>query len=216
MAIEKKHLIEVLGSDGRSAKACSIQDCGRPHYGKGYCNMHYRRLVRHGDPMGGRTPRGEVLRWINDVALQHIGIECLQWPFGTGPNGYGRAWAGGKLVAAHRYICELAHGAPPTPDHESAHSCGNGSKGCVAPGHLEWKTHAENEADKLDHGTHNRGERHGCAKLTEADVLQILGMKGMGPQWKLAERFKVSPRTIGDIQSRRSWSWLSEASKAGA
>lgn len=28
---------------------CSIKDCDRKHYGKGWCNMHYHRWYRYGD-----------------------------------------------------------------------------------------------------------------------------------------------------------------------
>ena len=28
-------------------KVCSVEGCGRKHYGKGYCNMHYQQWKRH-------------------------------------------------------------------------------------------------------------------------------------------------------------------------
>lgn len=30
---------------------CSIKDCGRPHYGRGWCSTHYARWREHGDPL---------------------------------------------------------------------------------------------------------------------------------------------------------------------
>lgn len=38
---------------------CSIAGCGSAHYAKGYCFSHYRRMLRHGDPLGGQPPRGK-------------------------------------------------------------------------------------------------------------------------------------------------------------
>ena len=34
---------------------CSVKGCGKPHYGRGWCNAHYTRWRRHGDPLGGGT-----------------------------------------------------------------------------------------------------------------------------------------------------------------
>lgn len=31
-------------------RTCSVPDCGRAYRCKGYCNTHYRRRLRHGDP----------------------------------------------------------------------------------------------------------------------------------------------------------------------
>lgn len=35
------------------SKKCSIENCNSPHFSKGYCNAHYHRLNRYGDPLGG-------------------------------------------------------------------------------------------------------------------------------------------------------------------
>src|SRR5687768_4067693 len=186
--------------EDRMAKSrlCSIQECGKTLYSKGYCEAHYARFRRHGDPLAGRTPDGELIRWINEVAMLHPSDDCLPWPFGTIGNGRAQVRVSGKKVIASRYVCELANGAPPTPEHEAAHSCGNGHEGCIAPGHLGWKTHVENMADRLVHGTLRRGERHGMAKLTEDDVRTIIALKGGVPRRNLAEMYGVSRGTIGN------------------
>lgn len=195
---------------------CSIPECGNPGYRRGYCQSHYRRLLKHGNPLGGgspKAPKGELMRWIHEVALLHTGDECLTWPFGKNGNGYGEVQADGKNSAASRYICGLVNGPPPTPDHEAAHSCGRGSEACTSPIHLSWKTPTENQADRLIHGTHTRGERCGTAKLTENDVRLILAMKGAEPKTHLAKRFGVSPTTVADIHRGRTWFWLPKEAK---
>lgn len=193
-----------------NSRLCSIQDCGKKHYGRGYCCAHWERWNRHGDPLGGRlTFDGEPLRFILEVAMQHTSGECLTWPFSKNEKGYAKIRIDGKHLFVNRYICEIVHGVPPTPDHEAAHSCGKGHEACIAPGHLEWKTHTENMADKLSHGTHNRGERHGNAKLTEAEAREILAMKGVETQYNLAKRFLVSQGAIASIHAGIRWAWLS-------
>ncbi len=32
-------------------KHCSIKNCKRPAYVKGFCNTHYSRVQRHGNPL---------------------------------------------------------------------------------------------------------------------------------------------------------------------
>ncbi|MBB3411272.1 hypothetical protein FHT87_005225 [Rhizobium sp. BK316] len=189
------------------SSSCSISGCDKLQYRKGYCQAHYRRLLRHGDPLAGGTFEGDPLRFINEVAMLHTSDECLSWPFSKGRNGYGQIRIDGKTATASRYVCELAHGAPPTPKHEAAHSCGKGHLGCISPGHLDWKTKTENQADRLVHGTLMRGERHGQAKLTENDVRDILALKGNVTQSKMAKRFGVTRQTISYIQcgKRRAW-----------
>jgi hypothetical protein len=188
---------------------CSIPDCGKPHDAKGYCSSHYTRMRRHGDPLGGGTSIGDPLRFIHEVALVHTSEDCLLWPYGKNRDGYGKIRIDGKKFVVSRYVCQLVRGEPPTPDHEASHSCGRGHLGCISPEHLGWKTPAENQADRLVHGTHSRGERCGRAKLTEAAVREILALKGKETQLNLAEMFGVSKTAVGSIHTGRNWAWLS-------
>lgn len=58
---------------------------------------------------------------------------------------YGKIWRDRKHVLAHRAVCELYHGPPPTPAHEAGHVCPEGENSlCVNPAHLEWQTMDEN------------------------------------------------------------------------
>jgi hypothetical protein len=97
--------------------------------------------------------KGKTIQFLRD-ALARDSDECLTWPFCRDPaNGYGRMGYLGKMWWTHRLMCVMAHGEPPTPDHEASHLCGNGHGGCVNPKHLEWKTASENHLDRRRHGT---------------------------------------------------------------
>src|SRR5215471_14726746 len=100
-------------------------------------------------------PTKHKLEWIQE-RVGHAGDDCLQWPFSRSSSGYGILFHEGKVVYAHRTMCELANGKPPTPKHHASHSCGRGHLGCVNPRHLEWKTAAENQQDRRKHGTWSR------------------------------------------------------------
>lgn len=192
-------------------KLCKVDGCENPSRRRGWCNAHYHRWKAHGDPLGGGTPHGALLRWIVETALPYNGDDCLIWPFGRDSRGYGFITVDGKHQYASRYVCEQTYGQPPTDDHEAAHSCGKGHEGCVNPNHLSWKTRNGNHADKLTHGTHNRGERHNLAKLTEADVRRIRKLSKSITGLALADMYGVSPTTIYDIINGYTWGWLDAA-----
>jgi len=191
-------------------RLCSIEGCGKPHYGKGWCLAHYRKWQKYGNPLVGRTyaGKGVPLAWIiRRVAYQ--GDECLLWPFSKYANGYGDFWVNGKHCGVHRYMCELAHGPAPSPKHEALHSCGMGHLGCANPRHLRWGTSKENKADTALHGRACRGSRSPVAKLTEADVHAIRRLLSEGRSCSgIAVEFGVCSNTIASISTRKNWGWL--------
>ena len=188
-------------------KVCSIEGCQRRVHGNGLCRPHNRRRRCYGDPLGqGKTENGSVQKYFTDVVLKYDGDDCLTWPYARQWNGRGKIGLKGKTKEVHRAVCEEVYGLPPTPKHEAAHSCGNGHLGCVAKRHLSWKTHKENEADKVGHGTRNWGERVPTAKLTERNVIDIWSMKNTATQRVIAERFGVAKATINAIYRRKNWS----------
>jgi len=138
-------------------KTCNVDGCPKPSRRWGMCNTHSSRWLSHGDPLvvkpSGRKPKFGGLfmsEWVMAI-LPYDGDDCLAWPYATDQDGYGLGEIDGKVRRAHRYICALAHGEPPTPKHEAAHSCGNGHLGCVNPGHLRWATCLENQRERWEH-----------------------------------------------------------------
>ena len=73
------------------------------------------------------------------------------------------------------------------------------------PRHLRYASRAENEADKVRHGTSNRGERHGLSKLTASQVREIKQLSDARTNDELAELFGVKPPTIDAIRRGKRW-----------
>lgn len=109
-----------------------------------------------------------------------------------------------RRTFVHILVCEAFHGPAPSPDHEVAHNDGDRANGYYR--NLRWATHVENEADKIAHGTRPVGERHGAAKLTPDQVLEIRAYSGN--QRELADRLGVSPATICVIRKGKNWRHL--------
>lgn len=190
------------------ADICSVENCLMPHRALGYCEMHYRRVKRHGDPSMRLKAIGEARRYFREVVLKYDADECLVWPFSRTIDGYGEMNDGAGSTIVSRRVCEEVNGPPPARSWQAAHSCGNGHLGCVAKRHLSWKTPKGNQADRLLHGTLLRGSRHGGSKLKESEVRDIRSSLGKERHEDIAQRFGVSAKTIGSISRGTTWAWL--------
>lgn len=187
-------------------RICSVLGCGKPHVARGWCNAHYHRWFLYGDPEYGGPlgpSKGEVTQFYNEVVRSYDGDECLIWPYGKDRRGYAQTNLKDKRGYVSRLVCEEEYGPPPSPEHQAAHSCGNGHLGCVAKRHLRWATPVENSADKLLHGTHQFGERNAQAKLSAQDVLEIRQSSETGRA--LAKRFGVQPSCVSRIRTGKRW-----------
>ncbi len=148
-----------------------------------------------------KAARNQSREWLF-AHVQHQGEDCLIWPFYRDPY-YGRGRLGaleheygkGKIVWAHRLMCELTHGPAPSDKHQAAHNCGNGSGGCVNPKHLEWKTNSQNQRDRRKHGT-QAGAKGTRTHFTPQQIEQVRRLKGRVPQLALAELLGCKRGTI--------------------
>lgn len=178
-------------------RLCGVSDCLKKHVAKGFCHDHYYAWKTYGDPLARvRAPKGAAADFLRQ-AMKHDGRECLVWPYANS-HGYAVAVIDGQEVRGTRWICEQAHGVPPTPDHEAAHNCGN--ERCVSPRHLRWATHKENMADKKAHGTQPFGKQCGGAKLSDAEADFIRASAGKINQYDLAAQFGITQAHVSNIQ----------------
>ena len=196
-----------------SDKRCCVDGCENRYVvvnPQKFCSKHYSRWRKHGDPTTIlRAENGAGIQWIKDH-VGYAGDECLIWPFGRYHGKYGQLTHEGKKHIASRLMCEIAYGPPPEPGMDCAHSCGNGHLGCTNPRHLRWATHKENMADRLLHGSDNRGERHGNAKLTKEAVREMrrIYKSGRATQQQLADRFGIHSSHVSAVVRGAAWSWL--------
>lgn len=101
-------------------------------------------------------------------------------------------------------VCEAFHGPRPTPEHQSAHNDGDPFNNRES--NLRWATPSENQMDRVAHDTHNKGERHGLSKFSDADAARIVAGLRRGERAKgLAERYRVSVTTINRIRRGETW-----------
>lgn len=193
-----------------SQPPCSVDGCERASLARGWCSPHYQRWEQHGDPLGGRRPNGESLRWLKALiveATDSADDTCrTAWPYFRTEQGYPLMWWRGRMRYAHLAVLDLTGRPKPTPKSLTRHLCGNGHLGCLHPRHLKWGTAVENMADKLEHGTSNRGEQHPLAKLTAEDVRAIRASDE--PRKVLALRYGISSSALSDILRRKNWAHL--------
>lgn len=189
------------------SRVCKIEHCNKSARTRGWCNGHYLRWLKYGDPLIGKDRNWCASEFFRDVVLPYDGDECLIWPYRRNLTGYAQIWSDGRAHNVQRLVCERHLGPPPSDEYEAAHSCGSGHLGCVAPKHLRWATRAENQADRVAHGTSNRGERQWASKLTSTDVKRIRKMTHLTPT-EIARSFGVTRAAIDQILRRQTWAWL--------
>jgi DNA invertase Pin-like site-specific DNA recombinase len=74
---------------------------------------------------------------------------------------------------------------------------------------LAYGTPAENQADRVAHGTSNRGRRQWQNRLTEDQVHEIRRLRSEGfMQKEIAERFGIARTTVSGIANGHQWAWL--------
>lgn len=151
---------------------------------------------------------------------------CWMWTASKNKTGYGGFRLGRKMPLSHRAAWVIANGQIP---HDGSyhgicvcHRCDNPP--CCNPAHLFLGTNAENVADKTAKKRNNsplgdahksrlypekrpRGELHGRAKLTAAQIVAIREMykDDKISMTAIADQFHVSNVLISKIIKRKIW-----------
>lgn len=189
---------------------CGFNECQRKAVSKGYCDMHYRRILKYGDvnKYGSRKVDigDEVERFHKKYEIKSNG--CWIWTGGTRANCKGVLYPrhhqdNGKGTGAHRFSFSIFHGPIPKGMYV-CHKCDTPL--CVNPDHLFCGTHHDNMSDMIikNRSYKGRGEnKKGVAKLTDQQAKKIREM--VGSYSEISKLFGVSPSVIGRIKRMESY-----------
>ena len=136
---------------------------------------------------------------------------CWLWQGARTAQGYGAINVRGRAFeTTHRLAWLLFHGSIPRGMFV-CHHCD--VRHCFNPTHLFLGTNADNMRDAAEKGRVRngglRGERHGNAKLTEAQAREILSMRGRGLSARsVGERYGVGHSIVQKIWARKMWRHL--------
>jgi hypothetical protein len=137
---------------------------------------------------------------------------CWIWTARLDRDGYGRFHpTATTLVLCHRLSWKLNNG--PIPIGMCVlHHCDNPA--CVNPAHLFLGTQADNIDDKVKKGRQSRGENHGRAKITEAQVIEARERHNQGDTFaSLSREMGISYHTIWSVVTGRRWKYLGREGK---
>lgn len=188
---------------------CGFEDCSRKAVCKGYCDKHYRRLLRRGSvyDYGSRVVMsGTALEKFHQKYKKNESTGCWLWTGSTRPNGKGVLYPrhtddDGKSVSAHRFSHQHYRGD--VAGKFVCHTCDTPL--CVNPDHLVAETHQWNMMDMRNKNRSYRGEGEDAnsSVLTNKQARQI--KDSSLSQSKLAKIYGVSQTTISRIKRGESY-----------
>lgn len=141
---------------------CSVVDkngdrCEKPVTARGYCNVHYRRWLKDGDPRPEQPVKQPLTpeRFWAQTEEQDV---CVVWTGCLDAHGYGAVRWKRKTVKAHRLAFFFRMGR--WPDGLMRHLCNNPR--CVL--HAVEGTHSENMRDIVVAGNNVNASKTHCPK----------------------------------------------------
>jgi hypothetical protein len=201
---------------GGERPLCSVEGCGKRHFGRGFCRGHYRRWTETGTTW--HPSDDDKLLTVRElmVRLMLSGIRELDdgcwictaaYPM---KRGYTRLQIRRDNVVyrelTHRVSYE--HFKGPIPDGLLiCHSCDYPP--CCNPAHLFHGTHAHNTQDMVRKERGLVGALNTRAIFTEAMILSIYQDEDCGmTRTAIAKKHGVHQTTISHILSGRNWKHL--------
>ena len=179
---------------------CEMSRCDKKHKALGYCNMHYRRFLKHGDPSIEKKPGGQSRKLSFDI--RDFGC-FIPTSYRETKKGYIHVVKNKKIYSLHRFIYEECFGEIPQ-GFVVRHKCDNPK--CINPEHLELGTPKENSLDMVKRGRSLKGSKNKKAKLNEEKVKIIKHLLKTEKIVDISNQFNVSPVTISHIKTGRTWS----------
>lgn len=124
-----------------------MKDCGLKYRSRGYCEKHYWRFLKHGDPntvLYKTFPKSSDANEYLNRRFKVKSNDCWLWVGTISHNGYGKSNFQGVRQSAHRLAYEQWVGV--IDEHaEIHHACAN--RLCVNPDHLQMVSGTENRAE---------------------------------------------------------------------
>jgi hypothetical protein len=184
----------------RAQKSCTV--CGSSFPRQRECSRDWsRRKFCSTECRNSRGPRSWTVDELFDLTSPEPNSGCWIWTASTDRKGYGQMNLAKKLIRVHRFSYELAKGTIP-PGMAILHACDTPS--CINPDHLSAGSQQANLRDMRKKGRQASHERHGFAKLTEAQVRAI--RRSTEPTAVLARHHGVSASAISTIRNaRKTW-----------
>lgn len=188
---------------------CSIETCDRPVAKRGWCNRHYQRWWKYGDPAftHHRADRGEPLAKLQEWVATRDRSTCWIWPYRK-RKGYGVLTVARVTVKAHRLAYAIDHGVPLR--HDGCHTCD--TPACFNPDHIFDGTHAQNVADAKRKGRlalppRSRPGRRVAHKRLSAEAVRSIRADER-TNAAVAADYGVSPTLISNVRNGKAWGWV--------
>ena len=161
-----------------SDATCSVPGCVKKAGTRGFCNPHYQRWYRYGDPEagGGYQYRPPAERFREKYAVNASG--CWIWQLSRDKDGYGKFTAEGKDFRAHIYAWVMVNG--PVPPGMVLDHIVCDTPPCCNPAHLRVTTIWGNSERTQSIAAVNARKTH-CKHghvFDEANTLKVPGGRG--------------------------------------
>lgn len=180
-------------------RICSVDGCTAVHYGLGFCNIHYQRYRRLGDPLAAKS-RGYQTRWVQTRVAELLvdpSPECVLVPWELKNGSYGKITVNGTKMRLNHAVLVLSGRPRPLSNEVTRHLCGNVP--CINPGHIKVGTHLENSADCERHGRIAYGNKMPQTRITDDQVREIRA--STEPPTVIGRRLGVHPSTVSNIRN---------------
>lgn len=173
--------------------------CDKTVISRGLCKSHYYSMRRAYSLSAFKKKEIPLRdRLMSKFAVAQNG--CWLWTGVKNDAGYPMIWKDGKAVRAHREIYKLFKNDL-TDELMVCHKCDIPS--CVNPEHLFIGTHLDNNRDAKSKLRNAYGEKHGKARLTKLQIIEICNDKRK--QKEIAMDFGVCQSHISRIKSGLVW-----------
>lgn len=192
-------------------KICSIDNCEKVKWARGWCVNHYALWNRWGSPHINKENniRHKKYSSLEDYLSDGFSIgnddECWEWKKHRSKQGYGSAVWNKKSYKSHRLAYEFHKGKIPE-NICVLHKCDNPP--CGNPAHLFLGTNKDNVNDRVKKGRNGNslGENSHLSKLKNNEVLKIKKLLAKGTHVLVISRlYDVTKETIYGIRDGKTW-----------